>query len=293
MSAEDQKLLFQPFMQIRPGELQKGRGSGLGLSICKTIVTLHGGVIGCHSKQRVGEDKESGGSDFFFSVPFDIYECHCQGQCTCLYIEAVEEIDDNDELDMDDEDLDVSELDEEEEEEEEEEVEQYNDHHLATNEDFVTVQKNEDCGETFDGASFADGDTTECSSISASVRSTMVQILSYSDNNIAVPISAIAGQVDLHSRNSAADNSFIEERARHDESNTDSDGETSESSGPSRPAHSMVLASTGDKKNIVPEIATDKIQQSSRIAPDIRSTKPTARTDTGYVIGNVLVCDGE
>jgi hypothetical protein len=71
MSAEDQKLLFQPFMQIRPGELQKGRGSGLGLSICKTIVTLHGGVIGCHSKQRVGKDKESGGSDFFFTIGFE------------------------------------------------------------------------------------------------------------------------------------------------------------------------------------------------------------------------------
>lgn len=30
ISSDDQKLLFQPFVQIRPGELQKGRGSGLG-----------------------------------------------------------------------------------------------------------------------------------------------------------------------------------------------------------------------------------------------------------------------
>lgn len=91
MSAEDQKHLFQPFMQIRPGELQKGRGSGLGLSICKTIVTLHNGTIGCTSKQRVGDDKDSGGSEFFFNIEFaevsgenddDEMEEHHQSQAT-------------------------------------------------------------------------------------------------------------------------------------------------------------------------------------------------------------------
>ncbi len=71
MSAEDQNMLFQPFMQIRPGELQKGRGSGLGLSICKTIVNLHGGIIGCRSKQRSGLDRSTGGREFFFSIAFD------------------------------------------------------------------------------------------------------------------------------------------------------------------------------------------------------------------------------
>lgn len=71
MSEEEQKLLFQPFTQIRPGELQKGKGSGLGLSICKTIVSLHHGSIGCVSKQRQGTDVLSGGSEFFFSIHFD------------------------------------------------------------------------------------------------------------------------------------------------------------------------------------------------------------------------------
>ncbi len=64
-------MLFQPFMQIRPGELQKGRGSGLGLSICKSIIDLHGGVIGCHSKKRIGNDILSGGSEFYITIAFD------------------------------------------------------------------------------------------------------------------------------------------------------------------------------------------------------------------------------
>ncbi len=74
MTSDEQKLLFQAFMQIRPGELQKGRGSGLGLSICKTIVTLHHGTIGCHSKKRIGNDVMSGGSEFYFNIEFSLPE---------------------------------------------------------------------------------------------------------------------------------------------------------------------------------------------------------------------------
>ena len=72
MSVSDQKTLFQPFTQIRAGELQKGRGSGLGLTICKTITTLHGGTMGFHSTERVCKDSLSGGTSLFFSVPFDL-----------------------------------------------------------------------------------------------------------------------------------------------------------------------------------------------------------------------------
>ena len=54
ISKEDIAKLFTPFMQIRPGELQRGRGSGIGLSICKQIVTLHGGEIECESEVGVG-----------------------------------------------------------------------------------------------------------------------------------------------------------------------------------------------------------------------------------------------
>lgn len=35
ISTEDMQRLFQPFYQIRPGENQMGKGSGLGLNICK------------------------------------------------------------------------------------------------------------------------------------------------------------------------------------------------------------------------------------------------------------------
>ena len=73
MSSEEQKMLFQPFRQIRPGELQKGRGSGLSLSICKEIIQLHKGTIGCVSRLRsaascdINSTKE-GGSEFFFNI---------------------------------------------------------------------------------------------------------------------------------------------------------------------------------------------------------------------------------
>ena len=56
--------LFQPYSQIRPGALQEGKGSGLGLSICKKIVELHGGGVLVSSKP--GE-----GSTFSFEVPVE------------------------------------------------------------------------------------------------------------------------------------------------------------------------------------------------------------------------------
>ena len=65
VSAEDQKKLFSTYLQIKPGALQQGQGTGVGLSLCKQIVQLHGGVINCQS--------ESGkGSTFSFTIPFGI-----------------------------------------------------------------------------------------------------------------------------------------------------------------------------------------------------------------------------
>jgi CheY-like chemotaxis protein len=49
---DDIKKLFQEFVQINPGELQKGQGSGLGLSICKSIVQLHGGGVWVESEGK-------------------------------------------------------------------------------------------------------------------------------------------------------------------------------------------------------------------------------------------------
>ena len=51
-------------MQVKPGELQKGGGSGLGLWVAKSNIEAHGGSIGMHS---AGEG--SGGSTFFVDIP--------------------------------------------------------------------------------------------------------------------------------------------------------------------------------------------------------------------------------
>ena len=66
ISAENQKKLFGNFVQIRPGQLQQGQGSGLGLSLCKQIVTLHGGTIWV-------ESSEGQGSTFSFCIPFTVF----------------------------------------------------------------------------------------------------------------------------------------------------------------------------------------------------------------------------
>jgi CheY-like chemotaxis protein len=65
IAPEDQRKLFQAFSQVRAGELQSGRGSGLGLSICKHMVHLMGGSIGVRS--RPGH-----GSTFFFTVSLPV-----------------------------------------------------------------------------------------------------------------------------------------------------------------------------------------------------------------------------
>jgi signal transduction histidine kinase len=62
ISQADQEKLFHPYVQVSAGELQKGRGTGLGLNISKHIVRLHGGTIGVRSVENVG-------SKFFFQIP--------------------------------------------------------------------------------------------------------------------------------------------------------------------------------------------------------------------------------
>ena len=61
MSESQISLLFKPFTQINPHELQYGGGTGLGLSICKGIVELHEGTVGV--KSQIGE-----GSTFYFTA---------------------------------------------------------------------------------------------------------------------------------------------------------------------------------------------------------------------------------
>ena len=66
IDAEHLEIVFHQFVQIRPSTLQSGQGSGLGLSFCKNIVTLHGGTITAASK-GVGQ-----GSTFKFTIPFKV-----------------------------------------------------------------------------------------------------------------------------------------------------------------------------------------------------------------------------
>ena len=65
ISLQNQANLFQNFTQVRPGALQAGQGSGLGLALCKQIVELHGGSIEVQSD-------EGHGSTFVFQVPFAV-----------------------------------------------------------------------------------------------------------------------------------------------------------------------------------------------------------------------------
>eukprot|EP01042_Synura_sphagnicola_P001701 gene1701-1995_t len=74
ISLADQKKLFQDFVQIKPGEMQGGGGSGVGLSLCKQIVELHDGTIRCSSE--VGQ-----GATFSFIIPFKIHFDDLQQDC--------------------------------------------------------------------------------------------------------------------------------------------------------------------------------------------------------------------
>lgn len=65
---EDLSNLFKPFHQVDSGLTRKHEGSGLGLSICKKLLTVMGGSIEVRS--RLGE-----GSTFFIRLPRNQEEC--------------------------------------------------------------------------------------------------------------------------------------------------------------------------------------------------------------------------
>jgi signal transduction histidine kinase len=62
IAPEDQKRLFQPFQQIQTVLTKEFAGTGLGLSLCKRFVELHGGTIQVESEPGKG-------STFTFTLP--------------------------------------------------------------------------------------------------------------------------------------------------------------------------------------------------------------------------------
>ena len=61
---DKQNQLFESFSQLHSAYTQQNQGAGLGLAICKRLVTLMGGKIAM--KSEVGK-----GSSFWFELPFD------------------------------------------------------------------------------------------------------------------------------------------------------------------------------------------------------------------------------
>lgn len=62
IAADMHSKLFQEFQQVESDDARVHGGSGVGLSICKSIVDLHGGHIGV-------ESSTGSGSTFWFSIP--------------------------------------------------------------------------------------------------------------------------------------------------------------------------------------------------------------------------------
>jgi signal transduction histidine kinase len=64
IAGEDLELLFQPFSQVDASPTRRSGGSGLGLSICRALVEMHGGRIDVESKLDEG-------STFYFALPLN------------------------------------------------------------------------------------------------------------------------------------------------------------------------------------------------------------------------------
>jgi two-component system phosphate regulon sensor histidine kinase PhoR len=62
LSDQDQIRVFEKFYRIENGKANKVRGTGLGLSLAKSIAERHGGQAWCESKLGIG-------STFFLSLP--------------------------------------------------------------------------------------------------------------------------------------------------------------------------------------------------------------------------------
>lgn len=66
---EDQAKLFKTYTQIEAHLVQQGQGTGVGLTICKEIVEMHGGSIGVRSPSPLMPPSQFKGSQFYITIP--------------------------------------------------------------------------------------------------------------------------------------------------------------------------------------------------------------------------------
>ena len=62
ISRENQAIIFERFMQVDDTLTRKCEGSGIGLSLVKSLVEMHGGKISVYSIEGIG-------SEFTFTLP--------------------------------------------------------------------------------------------------------------------------------------------------------------------------------------------------------------------------------
>ena len=62
ISRENQAIIFERFMQVDDTLTRKCEGSGIGLSLVKSLVEMHGGKIAVYSIEGIG-------SEFTFTLP--------------------------------------------------------------------------------------------------------------------------------------------------------------------------------------------------------------------------------
>jgi signal transduction histidine kinase len=75
---KEMKSIFQPYDEIKLGDVHTHRGTGIGLSLCREIIHLHGGEVYCKSSSETTAAARGGGGEsgciFGFIIPLSLTE---------------------------------------------------------------------------------------------------------------------------------------------------------------------------------------------------------------------------